>query len=275
MRFWIFAFVLAACQPVSDAEHAPAVTPPAAPAPAPDFASVFGDTTGTFVLLWTPTGDTLRHDPARAAVRTLPASTFKIPNALAALTFGVARDTTEAFPYDAARDPSQRWWPDGWAQDQTLATAFRRSSVWTFREIARRLGPAQMQAWLDTLSYGNRTIGAPDGFWLDGSLRISPDEQVAFLDRLFAGTLPAPADAQARVRGLMRLTETPEYTLYGKTGTGYDGDTEYGWLVGALEAQGRFYPYALRMEGPRGAVWSRAHRLDRTLELFRRAGLVP
>ena len=39
-----------------------------------------------------------------------------------------------------------------------------------------------MQHYLDAAGYGNRKVGSQvDLFWLDGTLRISADEQVEFL----------------------------------------------------------------------------------------------
>jgi len=238
--------------------------------------SIFAGVAGAFVVLDPARHDTLRHGDTRA--RTLPASTYKIPHTLLALEAGVAPDTSLRIPYDAARDPSAAWWPADWAQEQTLGTAFRRSAVWYYQELARRIGPVQAQTWLDTLGYGNRRIGPTlDRYWLDNSLQISPEEQVAFLDRLFAHRLPASATYQDAVIALMRLDAGPDWTLYGKTGTGDGADGKpVAWLVGAARRGAAVYPYALRIRPASDAQsWDRPERRARVRRMLRAVGVLP
>ena len=48
-----------------------------------------------------------------------------------------------------------------------------------------------MQQYIDAAGYGNQELsGKIDSFWLDGSLKISADEQVTFLKRLYQNDLP-------------------------------------------------------------------------------------
>jgi beta-lactamase class D len=79
-------------------------------------------------------------DGRGAAVPVSPWSTFKILNALIALETGVATGPDFAIPWD--RQPRER--PE-WNQEQTLRTAVERSAFWYFQELARRIGPRQMQ----------------------------------------------------------------------------------------------------------------------------------
>jgi beta-lactamase class D len=54
--------------------------------------------------------------------------------------------------------------PD-WNRDHTLASAIRFSVVWYFQEIARRIGAARMQRYVDAFQYGNRDLsGGVDRF---------------------------------------------------------------------------------------------------------------
>jgi beta-lactamase class D len=55
-----------------------------------------------------------------------------------------------------------------------------------------RVGFDRMKTFVDKLEYGNRDIGgAPiDYLWLSGNLRISPLQQIGFLDGLRRGVLP-------------------------------------------------------------------------------------
>jgi len=93
-----------------------------------------------------------------------------------------------------------------------------------------------------------RIGGGIDRFWLDGALRITPEQQITFLRRLWNEELPFSSDAQRAVKELMLLEETPDYTLRGKTGTALRGDGLVGWLVGYLERGDRVYAFALNIE---------------------------
>lgn len=164
--------------------------------------------------------------------RRLPASTFKIPNALAALETGLVEDENTVLPWDGMNRPEQ----PAWNQDLTLREAFGHSAVPHFQELARRLGPERMQATLDRLGYGNRDIsGGIDRFWLDGGLRISPREQLAFLIRLYRNELPLSVRAQETVKRVMLGEETETYRIRAKTGRAARVPTQVAWWIGWVE----------------------------------------
>ena len=190
---------------------------------------------GTFVL-FEPMKDRLQvWDEARARRGYLPASTFKVPNALIGLETGAIADEREVFKWDGRPYPRAVW-----EADHTLDTGMRDSVVWMFQEVARRTGKSRMREWLDRLDYGNRSMaGGIDQFWLQGAMRISAMEQVAFLHRLAEGRLPATQRAQRLVRNAMVVEKTREYTLYAKSGTGPSGPLAVNWWVGWVERRGR------------------------------------
>jgi beta-lactamase class D len=193
---------------------------------------------GTFVL-FEPARDRFQiWDEARARQRFLPASTFKIPNALIGLEVGSIADENEVFPWDGTPKPRPEW-----ERDQTLASGMRDSTVWMFQEIARRTGKPRMREWLERLDYGNRDLsGGIDLFWLQGGLRISAMEQVAFLHRLAEGRLPMTQRAQRLVRAALVVEKSRGHTLYAKTGTASGRDAVQ-WWVGWIERQGKPVAY--------------------------------
>lgn len=189
---------------------------------------------GTFVL-FEPLQDRYTiADPARAKQRFLPASTFKIPNALIGLEVGSISDENEVFRWDG----KPRLRPQ-WERDQTLATGMRDSVVWMFQEVARRTGKARMREWLHRLDYGNEDLsGGVDQFWLQGGLRVSAREQVELLYKLAEGRLPMTQRAQRLVRQALVVEKTRDHTLYAKTGTS-GGREPVAWWVGWIEKKGR------------------------------------
>jgi beta-lactamase class D len=170
------------------------------------------------------------YNKERCTQRFLPASTFKIFNSLVALETAVAPDDQLVIKWDSVpRKPE-------WDKDLTMREAFIVSCVPYYQEIARRIGPARMQHYLDTVKYGNmKMAGRIDNFWLNDSLQITADEQVGFLKKLYFAELPFSERSQRIVKTMMLRDQTPGYNLYYKTGTGNVGDKTIYWIVGFAE----------------------------------------
>ena len=116
----------------------------------------------------------------------LPASTFKIINSLIGLQTGIITNDSMVIKWDGV----QRNIPE-WNQDLNMYQAFRASAVPYYQEVARRVGKDTMQRWLDSLAYGTKKIKSEiDTFWLDNSLKITPDEQLGVVKRLYFNQLP-------------------------------------------------------------------------------------
>jgi beta-lactamase class D len=195
---------------------------------------------GAFVLA-TLRGDSIvRVNADRCSEAVIPASTFKIPHSCIALETGAVDGIHDTLLWDGRSYSIATW-----EQDQSMAQAFQRSCVWFYQETARRIGASRMQRYLDQMEYGNRSIdGGLDRFWLDGALRISPDEQIGLLRKLFTDSLPFRSSVMRDVRDLMALETAPTHTLYGKSGWGIVNGTHYGWLVGAIDYEGVTWLYA-------------------------------
>lgn len=161
------------------------------------------------------------------------ASTFKIPHALLALELGVLGGPEHELAWDGEARAFESW-----NRDHTLRTAIRDSVVWYFRRLAPFIGRARMQAGLERFAFGNARIGeALDAFWLDGTLRISPREQVAFWHRLHEDAFDVRPEARAAVLDMATLARDDPRVLRGKTGWfRLDGSpANVGWLVGCVD----------------------------------------
>jgi beta-lactamase class D len=255
-----------------------AESPPEPPAPdAPvvtdstaDLVAFFPDSTeGAFVLYDAQSGVTTRYNPARAAERRTPASTFKIFNSLVALDAGAVADEHEIVEWDGVDRGST-----GWNQSQDLETAFQRSTVWVYRELARRAGRDTLQAALDREGYGNATIGDEvDLFWLDGSLRISPDEQIAFLRRLQAGDTGFSDRAEGIVKRIMIADTTGGAVVRGKTGWALSDGVNLGWWVGWIERGDSTHFFATQIESTDPNFDQRAVRRTTTDRILNHLGV--
>ena len=223
---------------------------------------------GTFVLYEPAKNRYSVLDPERARHGYLPASTFKVPNALIGLEVGSIRDEHEVFKWDGKAKPRHSW-----EQDHTLDTGMKESVVWMFQEVARRTGKARMKEWIERFGYGNKDIGGGiDLFWLQGQMRISAYEQVEFLRKLEEGRLPVSARSRRLVRDALRVEETAGYTIYAKTGTTGAVREPVVWWVGWIEREGVVTAY-FAMNATPTKQSKFAHRYAITRAILKEAGV--
>jgi beta-lactamase class D len=217
----------------------------------PEWRGFFDDkgVAGTFVLFEPQHGRYQVHDARRARQGFLPHATFKVANALIGLEVGSLNDELEVFHWDGKPKPVGLW-----ERDHDLGSGMAYSVVWMFQEIARRTGRERMREWLGRLEYGNRDMsGGIDHFWLQGGLRISAMQQVAFLHRLAEGRLAATQRAQRLVRESLVVEKTSGYTLYAKTGTSSQAIKDpVWWWAGWVERKGRPQAYFAMNFTPHG-----------------------
>jgi len=139
----------------------------------------------------------------------------------------------------------------------------RYSVVWYFQRVATMLGPArERREYLEGLAYGNKDSSSGlTSFWLDESLRISPEEEEQFLVSLYEDSLPVSKPAMKAVRAI--LVEPPgvvvnawgehpfdapwpaDAVVSAKTGRG----PNVLWLVGHVERQKRSWVFVSCVRG--------------------------
>ncbi len=192
---------------------------------------------GSFALFNNGTGDFTIYnlDRYKDSVYS-PASTFKVVHAMIALETGVVSDEKMTIQLDSA---------------VTMEQAFKQSIVPYFQEVARRIGKDTMQFWLDSLQYGNHTIGKSiDSFWLNNTIKITPDEQLGIVKRLFFNQLPFQKRTHEIVKRLMLQESNANYQLSYKTGLTYkeNGD-QLAWVIGWIEENKHPYFFVLNLEG--------------------------
>lgn len=209
-----------------------------------DLAELFNvrGVTGTIIITSLDGRTSYVYNETRTREQFLPASTFKILNTLIALQEGAIRDEQEILKWDG----TDKGRPE-WNRDQSMASAFPASCVWFYQELAWRVGDRKYRQYLRRLKYGNRKTG-PDvtTFWLEGDLRISAVEQIAFLKKLVKEELPFSKDHMQVLKRIMTAEQTPLYSLKAKTGsTGRNG---IGWYVGYIETKGNTWVFALNLD---------------------------
>jgi beta-lactamase class D len=203
---------------------------------------------GCFALLNNGTGIfTVYNLPRYRDSSYLPASTFKIVNSLIGLQTGKIVNENMIIKWDGIKRAREEW-----NKDLTMAEAFRLSAVNYYQEVARRIGRDTMQLWLDSLHYGTTKIRSSiDSFWLDNSLKITPDEELGLVKRLYFHELPFFKSYQEVVKRLMIFETNSNYTLAYKTGWGFsEKGHSIGWMVGWIEENQHPYFFVLNLESP-------------------------
>jgi beta-lactamase class D len=226
---------------------------------------------GCFTMLNNTDGKITVYNMGLDTMRLTPASTFKIANALIGLQTGIITDEKMVIKWDAISRTNQEW-----NKDLTLTEAFKVSSVPYFQEVARRIGKDTMKHWIDSLSYGNKNIeGAVDSFWLNNQLKISADEQLGFLKKLYFDQLPFRNSVQQQVRDMMLQEENTLYKLSYKTGWGFDEKkNNVGWVAGWIEENRHVYFFVTLVKSPDIAIDMKSVRLNITKDILKDLGFL-
>ena len=203
---------------------------------------------GTFAMLDNGTGQFTIYNLKRYRDSSyLPASTFKIVNSLIGLQTGKISNDSMVIKWDGIRRPNPAW-----NKDLTMYEAFRVSAVPYYQEVARRIGKDTMQRWLDSISYGTKKITTRiDSFWLDNSLKITPDEELGLVKKLYFNQLPFFNDYEDIVKRAMLFEDNSDYKLSYKTGWGRNEKGHHiAWVVGWIEENKHPYFFVLNVESP-------------------------
>lgn len=232
-----------------------------------DFSKEFNGINGCAVIYNPTEGEYLIYNKSMSEVEVSPYSTFKIISTLMGLNNGVIADETSKMKYNGKTYPM-----DMWNKNLTLKEAFETSCVWYFRQVIDGVGQKKVKAELEKLNYGNcdisewsgnniNSIEDLNGFWLNSSLKISPMEQVQVLYKIFEGKSQYSQENISILRNVMLVDKSDNYNIYGKTGTGKDGE---GWYTGFAEKNGENLYFAVYLEDSRNkekAIGSTARKI--------------
>lgn len=207
------------------------------------------------------------NDLNRAKTSYIPASTFKMLNALIGLQHGKATNT-EIFKWNGEK----RSFPT-WEKDMTLAEAMQVSAVPVYQELARRIGLDLMSQEVKRVGFGNTQIGQQvDNFWLVGPLKITPEQEAKFAYQLAKKTLPFDDAVQQQVKDMLYVERRGDSKLYAKSGWGMDVEPQVGWYTGWVEQpNGQITAFALNMHMQTGD--DPAERKQMTLSILDKLGL--
>ncbi len=189
--------------------------------------------------------------------RMSPCSTFKIPLGLMGYETGILKD--EMHPILDFHEGYDDWLPS-WKTSHSPLSWMKHSCVWYSKNLSLKLGLTTIQNYLASFTYGNQSIatlvepGPLDPAWINSSLEISAKEQVHFLQKMLAKTLPISDHALGMTKALTFKEELGDgWKLFGKTGYSNsintpDGLYELGWFIGWIEKGDQIYIFAYNIQ---------------------------
>ncbi|HLY69303.1 MAG TPA: penicillin-binding transpeptidase domain-containing protein [Puia sp.] len=205
------------------------------------------DVAGIFVLFdsrkkeYTFYHKTLFKQPAT------PASTCNILLTLIGLQEGIIKDENSTiFPVKTSGD-------SGFNKNLTLKAAFAGNYESFFRQMVKQIGPKRIKYWLDKIDYGNKNTSEHENdFWLGGSLKITPEEQLDFIMRFYHEDLPFSKQYFQVVKKIMLDKDSSGCQVYGKRGSYkiVSQNTYIGWFVGYLETPNDTYFFVNFIQSP-------------------------
>lgn len=196
--------------------------------------------------------------------RISPVGTFNLVLALAGLETGVITDTNMVI-----RDSSAH------LSGLTMAQAFRTGNNSYFQWVAQKIGKNRMQYWIDSTYYGNLTVGnSMTTFWTDNTLRISPDEQMGLMERLYRNKLAFQPRSQNLAKKLLIRKTAHEDTLYYLQGVGTPKDKKTGWITGWIKKKDEPYFFVIKTLAPDSLTNLKARNLNILYKVLAAKGLV-
>lgn len=211
----------------------------------PDLVRLFEEagTAGTLLVHLYTTDTYVVAGKARATEPYSPSSTFKIPNTLLALRLGVVQGMNETFapPEQPFLVRGKPFLPEVCNSRITLAVALQNSCIPVYQDIAGRIGVARYNEYLVRMNYGPAVVTDRNlkEFWLDGAIKLSARDQVAFLDRMVSGRLPFKDLDIDAMWAALAAGESEKGQLFAKTGYVFTSTPEVGWYVGLIKKDGQ------------------------------------
>lgn len=207
---------------------------------------------GCFALMDNGTGEfTIYNLPRYRDSAYEPASSFGIVMSLIGLQTGKITSDTMQIPWDG-----RQYRDTFWNKNLDMRAALRRSALPYFQTVARSVGKDGLQLWTDSLHYGSGKkdtafwiSSSVDSFWINNTLKITPDENLGLVKNLYFDELPFFKLYQEKVKQALAIENNANYKLAYSSGWGRtEADRPLGWVVGWIEENRHPYFFVLNFE---------------------------
>jgi beta-lactamase class D len=118
-------------------------------------------------------------------------------------------------------------------------------SVVYYQAMMQKIGRESLLKMIDSLHYGKGVVSNDlNNFWKDGSLKITPDEQLGLIKRLYFNQLPFQKRSQELYKKMILKEENSNYKLSYLLGSA-DTSIATNWLLGYVEENKHPYFFVL------------------------------
>ncbi len=228
-----------------------------------------------FLLLDATTDDIVFELGPHINERVTPCSTFKIALSLMGYDTGLLIDEKRP-TLDFKKEYVD--YIESWKTSQTPKSWIRNSCVWYSQILTKAMGIKAIQNYLTLFEYGNEDMtGGITQAWLSSSLKISPKEQVHFLNKIVHTNIFISLNAIQTTKSLLYIEEFPAgWKLFGKTGMGSINEQDstkldIGWFIGWVERDGYYFTFAYNI---RDREIDPAQRIPRVKKLIEESGIM-
>jgi beta-lactamase class D len=244
--------------------------------------SQIGGLSTCVIIVDTASGRQVYHygDAQACLAKLPPCGTFDIANSLIGLDLGAITPQT-VFKWDGSPQPFGVW-----QKDADLSRAFKIQVGWWFQRLAGAVGHDRYVQQLRALDYGDHDpAGMANAFWLGpqagGFLTLDEGQQVGFVRRFYAGTLPLKPETLATVQALTSdETRTDakggQAVISGRAASCSsvsDGSRNVGWWIGRIKTAQRDVVFSASVEGNQAPPGIEIER--RLKDVFSQVGLLP
>lgn len=203
---------------------------------------------GCFTMIDNASGEITVYNMNMDTARKSPGSTFHILASLIALETGVLPDEKTRVNIDSLKYKVNT--------PMILSEAFQQDADPFFMTIMEQMGLDTIKHWTDSIGYGNKNIGKKgDGFWMDGQMKISPDEQLGFMKKLYFDQLPFRKSVMETVRGMMLREDNSAYRLSYQSAEVLDEkNRKTAWTSGWIEENRHVYLFVTMIDADKNKV---------------------
>ena len=191
-----------------------------------------------------------------------PNSSFKIPLAVMGFESGILK--TAHNPIWKPQKPVTflKHYHDG---EQSPSSWMRWSMPWYSQILTQKMEMKKFSEYVNRMNYGNCDLSGDTGknngltdSWLSSSLKITPMQQIEFIERLAKNELQFSKESQMKAKNLMKLMEESAHAnwwnVHGKTGSSdFDKiNIREGYFVGFGERNGEVISFVIHTSGKVG-----------------------
>lgn len=200
---------------------------------------------GCFTMIDNASGEITVYNMSLDTARKLPASTFQILGSLIALETGVLPDENTMISVDSF---TFNQWKG--KNPLSLIDGFKVNADPFFAAVYKNIGTDTLRKLIDSVGYGNKNIGIKgDLFWRDNQMKISPDEQLGFMKKLYFDQLPFRKSVTEAVRSMMLKEDNSAYRLSYQSSEGLDEKGQkIAWTCGWIEENRHVYLFVTMID---------------------------